>query len=313
MGREQEQESEAMRSALRGMVAISATVWIATGPTLAQTPDVELNHVYVTLSKGTLDAISKSTVLSDQFSTPEVRTVRSGKESWTGTYLNGWRAYLELFAPGGAEGLDEGCSGIGFSVPRPGSGDAVKRRLDAVPGESALSDLRSIQIDERTNIPWFEELRLKTLEEGPFNTWLMDFRPEFVKYRNIKPTSEGLVDRHAYIAAKYTAPDRKQAYEKVFFDDLLEVDLELTPAEGARFEKFATSLGYAVSWGHGTRSFRRGTFSIVVRVVPNPVYRIRKVICSLRRDAPSNAELTFGPGARLTLQGRRAIWSFGGS
>jgi len=106
----------------------SATVWIAltTGPALAQTPEVELNHVYVTLSKGTIDAISGSTVLSGQFSTPEARTVKSGNESWTGTYLMGWRAYLELFAPDGAEGYKGGDSGIGFSVPRPGSGEAVK-------------------------------------------------------------------------------------------------------------------------------------------------------------------------------------------
>ncbi len=297
------------------MVAIPATVWIAltTGPALAQTPEVELNHVYVTLSKGTIDAISGSTVLSGQFSTPEARTVKSGNESWTGTYLMGWRAYLELFAPDGAEGYKGGDSGIGFSVPRPGSGEAVKRRLGAIPGESALSDLRSLQVDEKTSVPWFDDVHLKSLEEGPFIAWVMDFRPEFVRYRGIQPTDAGLVDRHAYIAARYRTPDRKQAYEDVFFDDLLEVHLELTAAESATFEKFATSLGYAASGDQGTRTYRRRTVSIVVSVVPTPVYRIRKVVCSLRRDAPPKSEHTFGPDARLTLEGRLAVWSFGGS
>lgn len=304
-----------MRSTLWVGMTILATgcIALASCQALAQAPRVELNHVFVTLSRGTIDAISRSTFPLDRFSVIQVQTVKSGKESWTGTYLDGWRAYLELFAPGGAEGLKEGYSGIGFSVPRPGSGEEVKRRLDAVPGESALSDLRSLRVDDKTSIPWFELIRLKSLEEGPFTAWLMDFRPEFVKYRGIQLTDAGLNDRHAYIAARYTPPDKRRAYEKVSFDDLLEVHLELTASESVAFEKFATSLGYVVSGAQGTRFYRSGPFSIVVSVVPTPVYRIRKVVCSLRRDAPTNAELRFGPDARLTLQGRRAIWSFGGS
>jgi hypothetical protein len=286
----------------------------ATGVPVAGEQDAvvaELNHLYVTLRKETVEAIASSQFLRERFGIVQTETVNTGTESWTGTYLLGWTSYLELFAPGGADGFTEGSSGIGFSVPRLGSGAVVKERLGAGSGETATSFLRALQVDEQTSVPWFEAISLKSLEGPAFAAWLMDFRPEIVEYRKVAGSGEGVVERHAYTAAKFTAPDRREVYEGVAFDDLLEVRLELGAAEAASFAGFAGALGWAVADDGARRTFSAGTFTIVVTPVAKPTYRVRTVVCSLRRDAGPAIDHAFGPDAHLRLEGRSATWTFG--
>ena len=47
------------------------------------------------------------------------------------------------------------------------------------------------------------------------------------------------------------------------------------------------------------------------RAQPNPAYRIRKVVCTLRKAAEPRAEYKFGPDARLIVEGCTAVWTFG--
>jgi len=47
------------------------------------------------------------------------------------------------------------------------------------------------------------------------------------------------------------------------------------------------------------------------RPQPKPAYRIRKVVCTLTRDAEPRAEYKFGPDARLIVEGCTAVWTFG--
>ena len=86
---------------------------------------IEFNHLYVTLDPETLDSIGKSEFISQENCTISRNTVKTDLESWTGTYLMGKHTYLELFPPGGAEGLREGFSGIGFNSQQPGQIDIV--------------------------------------------------------------------------------------------------------------------------------------------------------------------------------------------
>lgn len=273
-------------------------------------PKVELNHIYVTLHRDTIDSIAKSAFISGQFSMFEQETIRTVTENWTGTYLMGWRAYLELFAPGGTEGLTEGSSGIGFSASRLGSGGAITRKLDSLPGEKTLSDL-STKVEGKDSIPWFDNIRLQSLDKGAFSAWLMDFRIDFIKFRKIELTKNGLFDRHGYNASFYTMPEQKRAFESRLFIDLSEVYLELAESERVSFDRFATALGYGVSEDRGKRAYHAGTFTFFVNTLPNPTYRIRKVVCTLTRAVETRAEYRFGPDARLIVEGRTAIWIFG--
>ncbi|MGA2361062.1 MAG: DUF5829 family protein [Candidatus Aminicenantales bacterium] len=293
------------------VVSIAALVFAVS--LWAQTPgqpSVELNHVYVTLQKGTIDSIAKSAFISEQFSMFEQETIKTVTESWTGTYLMGWRAYLELFAPGGSEGLTDGSSGIGFSASRLGSGGAIKRKLDSLPGEKTLSDL-SRKVEGKDNIPWFDSIRLQSLDKVAFSTWLMDFRSDYIKFRNIELTKDGLFDRHGYNASRYTTSEEKKAFESRLFNDLSEVHLELDASESVSFDKFVTALGYSVSEDRGKKAYHEGTFTFFVSTLPNPTYRIRKVVCTLKRAVEPRTEYRFGPDARLTVEGHTAIWIFG--
>jgi hypothetical protein len=294
-------------------IAVCVAVLVFSVAGWAQTPgqpSVELNHVYVTLQKDTIDSIAKSAFISEQFSMFEQKTVKTVSESWTGTYLMGWRAYLELFAPGGSEGLTDGSSGIGFSASSLGSGGAIKRKLDSLPGEKTLSDLLTT-VEGKNSIPWFDSIRLQSLAKGAFSAWLMDFRSDYIKFRKIELTKDGLFDRHGYNAYRYTTSEQKKAFESRLFNDLSEVHLELDASESVSFDRFVTALGYGVSEDRGKRAYHAGTFTFFVSTLPNPTYRVRKVVCTLTRAVESGAEYRFGPDARLIVEGHTAIWIFG--
>jgi hypothetical protein len=47
------------------------------------------------------------------------------------------------------------------------------------------------------------------------------------------------------------------------------------------------------------------------RPQPNPAYRIRKVVCTLRKAVESRAEYKFGPDACLIMKECTAVWTFG--
>jgi hypothetical protein len=282
--------------------------------TIAQTPDqppVELNHVYVTLQKNTIDAIAKSKFIAEQFARFRQASTKTVDASWTGTYLTGWRAYLELFAPGGAEkNLGEGSSGIGFSTLRIGSGKVIHSNLETLLGEKVVSSLEKLGSDQKS-FPWFDNIHLQSLGQGSFQAWLMDFRPEFIKLAQIKLTNDGLFDRHEYNDSGNSDPEQKKAFASKLFDDLSEVHLELTATESSSFDKFVTALGFVPSKSRAARSFHAGNFTFFVTTRPNPAYRIRKVVCTLRRTVDPRAEYRFGPDARLIVEGHTAIWMFG--
>ncbi len=96
----------------------------------SKTMGIEFNHLYITLDAETLESIGQSEFISQEFCTISRDTVKTDTESWTGIYLRGKHSYLELFPPGGAEGLREGFSGIGFNSQQAGEMDIVRKSLD---------------------------------------------------------------------------------------------------------------------------------------------------------------------------------------
>lgn len=270
----------------------------------------ELNHVYVTLRKDTIEAIAGSPFLAERFAMIERETTRTSGASWTGTYLIGWQAYLELFGPGGAEDLVEGSSGIGFSTRRIGDGSAIGETLRSIDGEEALIDVLTRIVGEES-VPWFSHIRLRALDRRAFSVWLMDFRPEYLQRKKMSLAPDGGFDRHGYNAAAYATTERMRAYEARLFDDLLEVHIELGRAERLPFDRFAQALGFVGNGRGALRVYRAGDAALFVTERPDARYRIRKVVCSLRSAVEPPAEHVFGPDARLTVRGRRAIWSFG--
>lgn len=294
--------------ALAGALAVAAAVSPrCAGPAA---PAAELNHVFVTVRQDTIDAIAASSFVTERLSMFEQNTVRTADSVWAGAYLIGWRGYLELFAPGGADGLVAGSSGVGLSTVRVGGGSAVKDALEALEGEALSAELmRRVEGDD--SLPWFENIRLRSLERPSFSAWLMDFRPEYLDRRGIPLGEDGGFDRHGYNSAAYRRTGRMAEHEARLLDDLVEVHLELGAEEGASFGRFLLALGFGASDEAGARVFRAGGSLLSVRVVPAPVYRIRRIVCSLRGPVDPPVERVFGPDAKLRAEKRTAVWEFG--
>ncbi|MCP2729484.1 DUF5829 family protein [Limnofasciculus baicalensis] len=265
---------------------------------------IEFNHLYVTLDTETLESIAKSEFISQEFCTITRDTVETDTESWTGTYLRGKHSYLELFSPGGAEGLREGFSGIAFNSQQAGQIDIVKDFFRSLFGsKEILSDLRVRQTEDG-KVPWFHYLSINPVEREAFASWLMEFHQDYLKYKNIKLTSAGYFNRAAYLKNLDTS-------EASLFDDISEVHLELTLAEQEELALLLQAFGYDSSCVGDVTTYHSHGFIIQVSQKVAPRYRIRKVVCTLKDKPHQERTFMFGKNAQLNVGNSFAIWEFG--
>lgn len=265
---------------------------------------IEFNHLYITLDPETLELIAKSEFISQEFCTISRDTVTTDTESWTGIYLRGKHSYLELFPPGGAEGLREGFCGLGFNSQQAGQIDIVQEKLRALLGsKEILSDWR-VRQTEAGKVPWFHYLSINPVEREAFASWLMEFHQDYLDYKNIKLTSDGCFNRAAYLKNLETS-------ETSLFDDISEVHLELTLSEHEDLALLLQSFGYESSGGGDVTTYHSHGFMVKVCQKVAPRYRIRKVICTLKEQLQQEKTLTFGKNAQLNLGRSLAIWEFG--
>ncbi|MEG4631572.1 DUF5829 family protein [Microcoleus sp. AR_TQ3_B6] len=263
---------------------------------------IEFNHLYVTLDTETLESIAKSEFISQEFCTISRDTVETDTESWAGTYLRGKHSYIELFPPGGAEGLREGFSGIGFNSKQAGQIDIVEEKLKSVVAHETFSSLQVRQTEDG-KVPWFHYLALKSEREA-FSPWLMEFHQDYLDYKNITLTSAGCFDRAAYLKNLATS-------ETSLFDDISEVHLELTLAEHEELALLLRVFGYESSGVGDITTYRYDGFTLQVSQKVAPSYRIRKVVCTMKAQAHQERKFTFGDNAQLNVGGELAIWQFG--
>lgn len=261
-------------------------------------PPAEPNHLYVALPSATVEAIATSPEVADLF-TVETATTDAGDETWTGTYLLGADAYLELFAPGGVEGLAEGSIGLGFSAARVGDAPAFRERLEALAPGRSVARLRTRDVDGRQEL-WFHLLTLDTLESGRVSAWLMDFHPEDLARRGLPSGPGEPFDRSAYL------PDAKEGGAA----DLLTLDLALTDRELRDLTVFLHALGLDSVPSPGGRVFDRPGFRISATSDESAGRRITGAAFSLGQPATSPAEAGFGSSVRLCTAGHRAEWRF---
>lgn len=265
---------------------------------------IEFNHLYVTLDSETLELITKSEFISQQFCTISSNTTKTDAESWTGTYLRGKNAYLELFPPGGAEGLKEGFCGLGFNSQRAGELHKVEEKLRSLLGsKEILSDLQ-VRHTEEGKVPWFYYLSANPSQREAFASWLMEFHQDYLDYKNIKLTSAGCFDRAAYLKTLDTS-------ETSLFDDISEVHLELTAPEHKELALLLQSFDYDSFTQGDTTIYNSGNFMLKVGEKVAPYYRITKVICTLKEQLQQEKTFTFGKNAQLNVGGTLAIWEFG--
>lgn len=264
---------------------------------------IEFNHLYVTLDRDTLESIAQSEFINQSFCTVSRDTVETETETWSGIYLRGNYAYLELFPPGGAEGLKEGFSGMGFNTQQAGQIDSVAEKLKALGAKETFSDLQ-VRQTESGKVPWFHYLTLNPSEREAFAAWLMEFDQDYLEYKNIKLTPGGCFDRAAYLKTLDTS-------ETSLFEDISDVHLELTVSEHEELALLLRSFGYHSSGVGDITIYRSDGFTVQVSHNVAPRYRIRQVVCTMKDQPHPQKTFTFGDNAKLKVGRELAIWQFG--
>lgn len=267
--------------------------------------DVEFNHLYVTLDAESVQAVGESQFLASQFCNLTTTKVEADDESWTGTYLLGKRSYLELFGPGGMEGLREGFAGIGFSTRRMGQIDEIEERLEKLVPGKIRRDLR-IRKGADGEVPWFHYLYIEDSDDGGFFSWLLEYHPDYLASKDIHLGESGLIDRAAYLR-----PETEDESYNLLLDDIHEVEIEITLQEHNVLKILLRAFGYGSSSNGGVVSYRSGEFVLKVTETSAPTYRIRKATCSLTAGAGVEREISFGDGAKLSIKNGSALWLFG--
>jgi len=267
--------------------------------------NVEFNHLVVTLDAESVEAVTESEFIKNEFCNLSRRKTEADGESWTGTYLYGKRSYIELFAPGGAEGVREGHSGIGFSTVQIGEIDKIEEHLKkSAPGQIN----RGLRIRKMDNgeIPWFHYISIEPPKDSGFTSWLMEFHPDYLVQKGIKLDESGFVDRSALLR-----PGRGYETERLLFDDISAVELELTPAEHKYLRLLMRVFGYELSVSGATSHYRSNDFWLKVTEQPTPVYRVRQATCDLVRSLDAEQEFRFGERAMLSMSKKAGRWLFG--
>lgn len=266
---------------------------------------VEFNHFYVTLDAESVKSIDQSEFLANQFCNLTRTTVEADDESWTGTYLVGKRSYLELFGPGGMEGLREGFAGIGFSTRRTGQIDEIEERLEKlVPGKIK----RHLRLRKGTDgeVPWFHYLYIEDSDDGGFSSWLLEYHPDYLATKGIHLGESGLIDRAAYLW-----PKTEEEPYNLLLDDIPEIELEITPEEHNVLQMLLGAFGFESARSGEAVSYRSRDFALKVTEMSAPIYRIRRVTCSLTSRLDAEKDFSFGDNATLSIKKDSALWLFG--
>jgi hypothetical protein len=265
--------------------------------------NIEFNHLYVTLEPETLESITTSEFIAENFCTMSRDTVQADEESWTGIYLRGKHTYLELFAPNGAKELKEGFSGIGFNTQQAGQINLINERLKSLVAREIQPHLR-IRQTEKGKVPWFYYLSITDSQREAFAPWLMEFHQDYLDYKGIKPSKTGDFSRAAYMKTLDTK-------ENSLFDDILEVHLNLTSSEHQDLGLLLQAFGYQSSCFENITTYRSNGLTLQVSETVNPIYRIHKIVCLLTTQLDEEKNYTFGNNAHLRVHQELAIWQFG--
>lgn len=265
---------------------------------------IEFNHLYVTLDPETLESIAQSEFISQEFCTISKDTVKTDTESWTGTYLRGKHTYLELFPPGGAEGLRKGFSGIAFNSQQARQIEIVQKKLGSLLGSKQILSYLQVRQTEQGKVPWFHYLSINPSERQAFASWLMEFHQDYLDYKNIKLIPSGCFNRAAYLK-------KLDNSETSLFDDISEVHLELTLSEHKDLALLLQAFGYDSSCVGEITTYHSSSFIIRVCQTNTPRYRIRQVVCTLKDQPHQERTFTFGKNAQLNVDRSLAIWKFG--
>ncbi len=270
----------------------------------------EINHLFLNLKQSSIDSIARTPFICEHFAAFEQSEANAGSESWSGTYLIGQQAYLELFpTSGGLEGASEESAGIGLSTRQLGQFQSLKESLFEHAGDRAEDGLR-VRVFNQDTISWFYWTSLKDSDSCLLSIWLMEFTDEYLNRIGVEIDSTRQFSRHNYLTAGATESDVIPT-SSTLFDDIISVEFELTTKEHSDFKLLADAFGIKSSVSSNSSSFDFANCKVSVHVNEKRSYLVHKIVFSLTGAVDSPRQITFGPDASLEIGDSQAIWHFG--
>ena len=266
-------------------------------------PFVYLNHIYVTVDSSTYSDIFNSDYIAKKFANITTKTIKAdSNESWTGTYIFGQNTYIEIFNSGNEINL--GHSGIAFGTEICGGVDSLYKSSTDSQRKYLMKELRHLRT-EAGEIPWFYHLySTKEDSHSILSSWVMEYLPEYVKYKLPEIESESIdITRQLY--------NHKSYNKDLLFKDIIEVELALNEFDRKKLYEELTLYGYNVEQVDDKLIGKGPNIIIIILDESSEKSGICRIKFMLNNNKYSEQTIDFGNKAKLILNpDKTAEWHF---
>lgn len=259
-------------------------------------PSVGLNHFFIVLDAKSYDAIASSPFVLDELAGSDGGLQLLGRPTVGSKqiYLRGRNTYVELIASRKRSDRPVGASGLVLSPDDAGALDKLERPLRAVAPDAQR---RVVTLDMGEHPTAWNDVITTELSQSRLSSWLSQYVPEFM--RRLLHTTR--VDRQTYLAPLYH-PER-------LLVDVVELTLALTAPESTPLRAQLRALGFRErQTAAGVTLDGKGVRLLIVPQERAVGPAIVAATLSLRRPV-RRQQLDFH-GARLEVDGQRAVWRF---
>lgn len=262
-----------------------------------------LNHCLISVDPKQFKAITTCNFISDFFAPASMRTSANDLGKYTGFYIYGERAYLEIFEFGNNPYAKPHHIGLGFGTDDIGGLQVLKKRCD----EMELNITPRIELihqgtgDQKR--PWFYmgKLDFEKLGDG-LMSWLMEYHPDYLRPLG----GDGkTIDRKTYLAKSRKL--NLHTKEEPLFHDIKEIHIRLTETFESRLHQQLLAQGYEVQKTPSGWMARGSENTFHVERASRCSFM--KLTFSLTREVPKSREFSFGGNCVLTVgPGAAANW-----
>ena len=271
-------------------------------------PLVYLNHVFITVDRSTYSDICNSDFIKNTFASIETETIKpDSNASWTGTYITGQNTYIEIFKSGdevNGNEINQGNSGLAFGTENSGDIDSIYKSISDTQRKHIQKDLRHFRTETR-DIPWFNYLySTKRDSSSILSTWVMEYLPEYAKYKFPKIEPEAInITRQLF--------NHKSYKKDLLLKDIAEVEIALNEYDRIKLKEAMELYGYDVE-RLGNKLVGKGpNINIIIRDKNEDKTGICNIKFILNGNQHNKQIINFGTKSKLILNtDNTAVWQF---
>ncbi len=261
---------------------------------------LEVNHLFVALEKEDYEAVLESEFLGEQFSVllELTQTIESGP--FTAIYLMGRNAYVELLGSNAPKDVQVGFAGVALSSQTLGELDVVYERLHKVHGEAVTRRLEAIPGEDH-DTPLYWEV---SMAEGwpRLYSWLMeDHQDRPADYLGVERDAAGFAPRSHQMVATVEMLKPDASLGDVLFDDIAGIEVVASLSDADALAVLLMAAGFDRTIRGAVEQFQGPNCTIAVRRSEQPRYGITSIQFSLSRPVDHELRLELGENLELTI------------